>query len=124
MYPDDAVARELFGRVGKAVVPEEEWTLEAFSAATATFAAHLDYLATIAKWLAEHGVESGVANDYVTHVFGELGKSLRHAELAAMTEEHMTPGGINEQFLGDLRRDGMPDMVRTALDRILERLRN
>lgn len=34
----------------------------------------------------------------------------------------MTPGGINEQFLADLRDDGVPDVVRRALDRILDRL--
>jgi pyrroline-5-carboxylate reductase len=123
MYPDDAVARELFERVGGVVVPGTEQTLEAFSAATATFAAHLDYLTTIADWLAEHGVDAAAANAYVTHIFGQLGVSLQHTDsLAALTGKHMTPGGINEQLMTDLRRDGLPDTVRRALDRVLARL--
>ncbi len=125
MYPDNAVARELFGRVGGLVVPGEEKTLDAFSAATATFAAHLDYLSTIADWLAGHGVEHDAATAYTAHIFGQLGRSLsqRTDSLTALTEEHMTPGGINQQFMTDLRQDGVPDVVRRALDRVLTRLR-
>ncbi|SFQ54930.1 pyrroline-5-carboxylate reductase [Amycolatopsis arida] len=125
MYPDDAAARELFDRVGGVLVPDEEETLEAFSAATATFAAHLDYLGTIASWLADHGVDHDAATAYVAHVFGQLGQSLsRHTgSLATLAGKHTTPGGINEQLMSDLRRDGVPGAVRRALDRILVRLR-
>lgn len=124
LYPDHPVARELLERVGGVVVPGEETTLEAFSAATATFAAHLDYLATVADWLSAQGVEHEDATAYIAHIFGQLGQSLgRTTSLTALTEEHMTPGGLNEQVLGDLRRDGVPDLVRAALDRVLARLR-
>lgn len=125
MYPDSAVARDLFGRVGGVIVPGAETTLDAFSAATATFAAHLDYLTTIANWLADHGVDRDAANAYTAHIFGQLGRSLsRHTgSLDALTGKHMTPGGINEQLMTDLRREGVPDMVRHALDRVLDRLR-
>lgn len=124
MYPDNAVARELFGRVGDVLVPSDETTFDAFSAATATFAAHLDYLSTVAAWLAEQGVDHGVATGYVAHIYGQLGLSLSHTDsLATLTDEHMTPGGINEQVMTDLRRDGVPNLVRRALDRVLARLR-
>jgi pyrroline-5-carboxylate reductase len=125
MYPDNAVARELFGSVGEILVPGGEETLDAFSAATATFAAHLDYLTTIAQWMADHGVDYDAAAAYTMHVFGQLGQSLlqRTDSLTALTDKHMTPGGINEQFMTDLRRDGVPDLVRRTLDRILARLR-
>lgn len=124
MYPDSATARELFSRVGGVLVPDDETTLEALSAATATFAAHLDYLTTIVGWLTDHGVDHGAATAYVTHIFGQLGQSLSQdaGSLAALTERHMTPGGINQQFMTDLRRGGVPDVVRRALDRILARL--
>jgi len=81
---------------------------------------------TIASWLAEHGVDHDAATAYTTHVFGQLGQSLlqRTDSLATLTGKHMTPGGINQQLMTDLRRDGMPDAVRRALDRILDRLKN
>ncbi len=124
MYPDGEVARELFGRVGDVLVAGDEQGLRAFSAVTATFAAHLDYLNTITGWLTEHGVEDDLASAYTMHIFGQLGQSLvdRPESLMALTGKYMTPGGINEQLMSDLRREGMPDAVRHALDRILNRL--
>jgi pyrroline-5-carboxylate reductase len=126
MYPDNAAARELFDNVGGVLVPGEEATLDAFSTATATFAAHLDHLATIAAWMADHGVDDDAASAYVAHIFGQLGESLlRHTgSLAALADGHLTPGGINEQVLADLREDGVPANVRRALDRVLARLRS
>ncbi|MYW89854.1 NAD(P)-binding domain-containing protein [Amycolatopsis rubida] len=124
MYPEDAVARELFERVGRVVVPRDEPSLEAFSAATSTFAAHLDYLATIVGWMVAQGVEAEVASAYVTHVFAQVGKSLAEGgPLAELTSRHLTPGGINEQLLTHLRAEGMPETVRQGLDAVLARLR-
>ncbi|MGJ7907528.1 pyrroline-5-carboxylate reductase dimerization domain-containing protein [Actinopolyspora sp. H202] len=125
MYPENALARELFGRVGGLLVPEHEAALEAISAATATFAAHLDHLTTIAGWLAEHGVDHESATTYTRHVFGQLGRSLlRDTEsLAELADRHTTPGGINEQVMTELRNEGVPQVVRQALDRVLTRLR-
>lgn len=125
MYPENAIARELFSRVGDVLVPEDEAGLATFSAATATFATHLDYLATIVGWMTDNGVDRDTATTYITRIFGQMGQSLlqRTDCLAVLTEQHSTPGGINEQVRTDLRSEGMPDMVRHALDRILARLR-
>ena len=125
-YPDDAAAHDLFDRVGRLLVASDEESLDALSAATATFAAHLDYLTTIASWLTDHGVPGETATAFVTHVFAQLGRSLsdRTDALAALTDKHTTPGGINEQLMTDLRRGGVPDLVRHALDRVLCRLRD
>lgn len=126
IHPDSAIARELFDQVGGVVVPDEEPTLDAFSAATATFAAHLDYLATVAAWLAENGADPTTATAFITHVFGQLGRSLSEQDdaLTTMTSKHSTPGGINEQLMTYLREDGVPDTVRNGLDRVLSRLRD
>lgn len=124
LYPDNPTARELFDPLGGVIVPGDEKSINAFSAATATFAAHLDYLATIAGWLAEHEVDHGAATDYVAHIYGQLGQSLAgsHDSLEELTTKHMTPGGINEQVLTNLRHDGLSDLVRGALDQVLDRL--
>ncbi|WP_432844656.1 NAD(P)-binding domain-containing protein [Amycolatopsis sp. CA-161197] len=123
LFPDHPAARDLFEPLGGVVVPPDEPTLDAFSAATATFAAHLDYLATIAGWLAAHGVEPGAADAYVTHLFAQLGQSLGTASLTELTAKHTTPGGINEQLMTALRHDDVPGSVRHALDAVLARLR-
>lgn len=123
MYPDNSAARDLFDRVGSTIVPDDEKALDAFSAVTATFAAHIDYLTTIANWLTGQGVDDDVATAYIASIFGQLGRSLTpHSDLGALTKKYMTPGGLNEQFLADLRRDNVPDTVRRGLDRILARV--
>ena len=126
IHPDHAAARELFDRVGQVVVTDGEPTLDAMSAATATFAAQLDGLATIAGWLTEQGLDPDAAAGYPKHLFGALGQTLLQSDdtLATLTVKHMTPGGINEQVLHDVRRDGQPEMLRRALDRVLVRLRD
>ncbi|GAB3132595.1 pyrroline-5-carboxylate reductase [Amycolatopsis stemonae] len=122
MYPDDADARALFETVGDVVVPADETALATFSAATATFAAHLDQLATIAGWMAEHGVAPEDANAYIAHVFGELGHTLaaHRGTLGELARKHETPGGINEQFRTAVRD---PARVRHALDDVLARVK-
>ncbi|MEV6526845.1 NAD(P)-binding domain-containing protein [Longispora sp. NPDC051575] len=125
LYPDVDAGRALFDRVGEVLVPGAERTLDAFSTATATFAAHLDYLATIVDWLTDQGVDPGAAAAYTTRIFGQLGESLtgHTGTLAELTAEYMTPGGINEQVMADLRGEGVPGSVRRALDRVMGRLR-
>ncbi|WP_109509108.1 NAD(P)-binding domain-containing protein [Nocardioides speluncae] len=125
MFPDHTVGHALFRRVGDVLMASDEETFDAFSAATATFAAHLDYLNTIAHWLTDHGVDDPTATAYTAHIFGQLGHALlQHTDtLTTLTDKHMTPGGNNEQLMSDLRRAGVPDIVRSALDRILDRLR-
>jgi len=60
----------------------------------------------------------------VAHVYGELGQTLAEhsGTLDELARRHMTPGGINEQFLAGLRRDGVPSLVRHGLDNVLTRL--
>lgn len=124
MYPHDAIADDLFSRVGETFLPDNEQALDAVSAATATFAAHLDYLTTIATWLTNHGVPHQAATTYTARIFGQLGQSLlQHTNaLTTMTEKHTTPDGINQQLMNDLRDNGVPNTVQRALDRILARL--
>ncbi|MGC4942631.1 NAD(P)-binding domain-containing protein [Kribbella sp. DT2] len=125
MYPDDPTARELFERVGQVVVPADEQTLDAFSAATATAAAHLDYVATIADWLSTNGVAATDATAYMAHLFAQLGQSLDqpNVSLTELAAAHMTPGGLNQQFKTDLHQAGVPNAVRAGLDRVLARVR-
>lgn len=125
IHPDHETARALFDRVGEVVDVDDEPAFDAMSAATGTFAAQLDSLATIAGWLADQGLEHSAAAAYVKHLYGALGETLRHSPdtIETLIERHQTPGGLNEQVLHDLRRDGAPDQLRRALDRVLARLR-
>jgi pyrroline-5-carboxylate reductase len=125
IYPPHELARAIFDPLGGVIVVEDERAFDALSASTATIAAHLAYLDTISRWLADRGVSPADATRYVAAVFGALSGTLDGAEptdFSTLADEYATAGGTNEQFLATLRRAGTFDMVERALDDVADRL--
>jgi pyrroline-5-carboxylate reductase len=123
IYPRHEVASAIFDPLGGVIAVEDERALDALSAATATIAAHLAYLDTISRWVAERGVPRTDATRYVTAVFGSL-LATRPDDFSTLADEYATAGGINEQFLAALRRAGVFDVVDRALDDVADRLQD
>jgi pyrroline-5-carboxylate reductase len=123
VHPPNAAARELFDRLGDAVEVSDVTEFEAFSASTATIAAHFAYLNAIAAWLESRGIDASAARRYVASMFAGLGDATRSGEpFEHLAREHATSGGINEQFLNELEQGAAFDAVRLGLDHVLERL--
>jgi pyrroline-5-carboxylate reductase len=123
IYPPNGIARELFDALGGSVEVTHEPSFDAFSAATATIAAHFGYLNTIAGWLASHGVPADAAATYVSSIFVGLGEALKMGEnLDGLVKEHATPGGINELFLKTLTEQGVHGEITRGLDLVFHRL--
>jgi pyrroline-5-carboxylate reductase len=93
---------------------------EAMSAATATVAAHVRYLAEISRWLSDQGVDPDQASRYVRSVFGAAGQDLaaRDEDFGQVTRAFATPGGLNERFSALLAADGVFDSVRRSIEEI------
>jgi len=113
VHPGGEAACELFDRLGGAAAVEDAGAFEAMSAASGTIAAHLEYQAAIADWLAGHGVPRAQASRYVASIFADVGGE---------ASSYATPGGINERFAALLDEAGVFDAVRGSLDAILEGL--
>jgi pyrroline-5-carboxylate reductase len=113
IHPPHELARAIFDPLGGVVAVDDEHAFDALSASTATIAAHLAYLDTISRWLADRGIPRTEATQYVRAVFGGL---------AGTVDEYATPGGTNEQFLDALRRAGTFEVVARALDDVARRL--
>ena len=123
VHPPNAVAAALFDRLGEAVELADGEAFEAFSAATATIAAHFAYLSTIAAWLESQAIAEPAATRYVASMFAGLAEATRSGErFERLASEHATPGGINEQFLSGLEEGGTFEHVSLGLQRILDRL--
>jgi pyrroline-5-carboxylate reductase len=125
IHPPHELARALFEPLGGVIGVDDERALDALSASTATIAAHLAYLDTISRWLADRGVPQTDATRYVAAVFGALSGTLLATgpnDFRTMADEYATAGGINEQFLTALRRAGTFDIVDRALDDVARRL--
>ena len=125
IHPPHELARAIFDPLGGVVAVEDERVLEGLSASTATIAAHLAYLDTISRWVADRGIRKTDAARYVAAVFASLSETLLVAQpidLGALADEYATAGGINEQFLTALTRAGTFDTVKRALDDVAVRL--
>ncbi len=125
MCPPDRQVADLLDRIGSAVEVEDERQLYALWSVTALMAPYFALLAKTADWLAAQGVEAAAGRRYAGAMFHGL--SLFGAEAGAegfdpLTEEHQTPGGLNEQALRELAAAGWYDEVGTVLDNILARL--
>jgi pyrroline-5-carboxylate reductase len=122
--PGTAAARALFGRLGGVSDTDDIGAFEAMSAASATVAAHLRYLATISGWLSARGVAPEQAALYVRSIFAGLGEELggSPADLDQIARSHATPGGLNERFRAMLEDAGVFAAVTRSLDTIYDGL--
>jgi pyrroline-5-carboxylate reductase len=125
IHPRHELAHAIFDPLGGVIAVDDERLLDALSASTATIAAHLAYLDTISRWLANRGIPETDAARYVAAVFGALSGTLRATQpddFSTLADEYATAGGINEQFLAALRRAGTFEIVDRALDDVAHRL--
>jgi pyrroline-5-carboxylate reductase len=125
IHPPHEFARAIFDPLGGVIAVDDERALDALSASTATIAAHLAYLETISRWLADRDIPQTDATRYVGAVFGSLSGTLlgtQPKDFSALADEYATAGGLNEQFLTALRRTGTFNVVDRALDDVAHRL--
>jgi pyrroline-5-carboxylate reductase len=125
IHPRNELARAIFEPLGGVMAVDAESALEALSASTATLAAHLAYLDTISRWLADRGIALTDATRYVAAVFGGLSETLLHSppnDFGNLADEYATAGGLNEQLLTALRGAGTFEVVKQALDEVAHRL--
>jgi pyrroline-5-carboxylate reductase len=123
VHPPNAAATALFDRLGETVELADVKAFDAFSASTATIAAHFAYLNTIAAWLESQEIPAPAATRYVASMFAGLAEATRSGErFEQLAREHATSGGINEQFLNELEQGRTYERVTLGLHRILDRL--
>jgi pyrroline-5-carboxylate reductase len=125
VHPRTAAARELFAPLGEVIEVDDEATFDAMAAVTGTMAAHVEYVATIAGWLARQGVPAEKASAYVAALFAGMAGTLGEGasdDLRALARANATPGGINEEFAARLAEAGTFAAVERSLDALLARL--
>ena len=123
--PPDPEVAELLDRIGSAVEVEDERQLYALWSVTALMAPYFALLAKTTDWLAAQGVEAAAGSRYAGAMFHGLSVFATEAGAEGfdpLTEEHQTPGGLNEQALRELAAAGWYDAVGAVLDNILARL--
>ncbi len=123
VLPRSPEAIALLERLGTVVRVDDEAAFDAMSVATATVAAHLHYVSTIAQWLAaQGGISAADAEQFVAGVYQGLQIDVTHGPLADLATDHATPGGFNEGFDRALTDSGVFEAVTGALDAGLRRI--
>jgi pyrroline-5-carboxylate reductase len=125
LYPGDAEAIALLGRLGTPVPAASEHEFEVLWATTALIAPYFALLEEICDWAVGNGVEATTARAYVTSMFhgiSVLALEERQVALDSLRAEAATPGGLNRQALGEIRERGGTRAFASALDSILRRL--
>ena len=125
IYPPDRLVEDLFTTIGTVFAVETEGEFDAMSAASATIASYFAFTDTVASWLAQNGVPESKARDYIVRVF--LGVTTAAVEspehsFESLAGKHATAGGINEQFLKYLIKQGVLDHVSKGLDAVMQRI--
>lgn len=112
IHPPHELARAIFEPLGGVIEVDDERAFDALSASTATIAAHLAYLDTISRWLADRGIPQTDASRYVAAVFGGLAGTLLDTEpndFQTLADEYATAGGTKCPFLGTAPRGHLRD---------------
>ena len=125
LCPQDPSIEALFGRIGTAVSVSDEEQFNLFGAASALMADYFDQVATVSSWLESHAMEPDTAARYTTslyHALASLTLDQTPDALKSMSDECLTPGGLNEQFLRSCTTSGSRDTLKMGLDDILARL--
>ena len=125
IYPRDAATVELFAQVGAAFAVDTEHDFDAFCVATATMAAYFAFADGTASWLTRNGIPAGEAREYIARLYAGLADTAVEdpsRTFQALTADHATRGGINEQVLTQLTAHGTFDKFGECLDGVMRRV--
>jgi pyrroline-5-carboxylate reductase len=126
IFPENEVARELFGLLGTVYGVEEE---EHFIPATAVAAFYGWIYALFGEtvaWTTREGVPPDVARGLVLETArgaAEMGLMNPEQELSKLLDSLATPGGITRHGLEVLEEEGSLRGWSRAMDAVLERMR-
>ena len=125
VFPAHPRAEELFNRIGAALTLQSERELSVLWSATGLISPIYALLAEISGWLESEGLSTETASRFTlmqTRGMLELASDSPPSALSHLATAAATPGGLNEQALGQLRQAGVYQQLRLALDGILQRL--
>lgn len=125
VYPGEPWAMAFFAPIGTPLAAAEERELNVLWALTALIAPYFALIAAGAGWAVNAGVAAPTAGTYLATMFHALSTLAVRApggDVEALVAEAMTPGGLNQQALKEIRAAGGFEAFLAALDAILARL--
>lgn len=124
--PYEAVAN-ILKHIGTLIEIKDEGQLQVLWTLTGLIAPFYDLTEKLSNWAQLQGIEASIANKYVLEMFSALtcytrkNISVSYSELKS---EATTPGGMNDQALNIITREGANAAYVSAAQAIFERFKN
>ncbi len=125
LYPDNPRARDIFDRLGRTIVLDDEDTFRAVEAVTGMIKPLYMVLGEVSRWMTRHGVSESEAVRFVLDEFRgalELAAEAGAPDLEEHSAAAATKGGLNHQATEYLRGVGSFEDFACALDEVLVRI--
>jgi len=125
VYPEIEEAGVLFEPISDVYYASRQEDVHTLQIVTGLMSAYNMLLNEIVKFSDDQGIEHDVSVRYLCSLFSSLCKrasNIPDCDLVELAHE-MTPGGFNEQALNELVGNGSIEAWRTALDRLLARIK-
>lgn len=126
LFPDDSVARELFGLLGTVHPVEDEVQFDPASVIAAYYGWVFALMDEVVEWCAAAGVPVTTARELVLETTrGAAEMALHHPQrpISDLLDSLATPGGVTRLGLETLERTGSLDAWVEAMEQVLQRLR-
>lgn len=121
LYPSIPQIERLLADSGTTVVLEREDQVGVLSCASAIMSSFFAFQNAAIDWVADHGLDRGLAATYVTSQLHGLASESIAVDpdcLPSAVAEHETPGGLNEQIRTGLAARGMFAELTAQLEQI------
>jgi len=126
VYPAITEVGDLFTPVSDIHYTAKQADVHTLQIVTGLMSAYYSLLNEVVKFSDEQGLEHDVSVQFVSSLFSSLCKRAAETPNCDIVElaHEMTPGGYNEQAMKELTENGAIGAWRSALDRLMLRLRS
>lgn len=124
-YPHDTQIETFLSGLGQLFPCKDEAAFDPLASVTSLIASHYSAQATVTSWLVQNDIESTAAKGYLNSLTGSLTVMAEHqpnVDFSELTQDALTPGGLNEQVMKRLGEQGVCRNISASLDAVLNRL--
>jgi pyrroline-5-carboxylate reductase len=125
IYPQDPQVVEVLAKVGMPVVVQDERQFNILWTLTALIAPFYTLIEEVCRWSTYAGVDRQISGPYLAsmfHALSTLAAGISDGDFSGLLADASTPGGLNEQALAEIRKQGGYETFLNALDSIAVRL--
>jgi len=118
IYPRDAVAMEIFSRLGKVVEARGPGDFELFGSAYCLMGTYFGCLESAARWMQSKGMDYEVARAFLPPLFAGLARAAASSpkSFEELRIAFSTPGGLNEKAFQIFQSQGGTQALAAALE--------